>query len=512
MSDKNKQININIFVNILSFAVTTLTSFFMTPYIVNKVGMEAYGIIGLANSFTNYITIITSALNSMASRFIIIELHKNNDQEANIYFNSVLIANSIIAFIIMVPSLIFIFNIEKFLNISQNLVYDTKWTFFIIFFNFSLGLITSVFGIVYYAKNRLELGALRNLEGNIIRVLIIILLFNIVGVKVQMVSIATLITGIYSALFGLYYTRKMIPIIKVKYKFFRVKYVLMLIKSGIWNSIGRLSQILLDGLDLLIANIFIGGGIMGNISISKTFTSILITLISLISDSFLPQFLKAFTKEDENKSFEASIIMSMKYNGFAFNILCSLLIVFSLDLYKLWMPGEDAVLLNNLTMVGLGPIIISGSIYSLFSVFTVTNKVKQNSIALLITGVLSSITVFILLKLTDLGVYAIVGVSSFYGILRNLFFTPMYAAYCLKIKSTLFYKQIFKNIFYMFLLVMIFIFIKSFIIIDNWISFFMTGITCFIVGCILNFLLFLNKNEKSTILLKLKNKIRIINK
>lgn len=510
MTSKNKQININIFINILSFAVTTLTSFFMTPYIVNKVGMEAYGIIGLANSFTNYITIITSALNSMASRFIIIELHKNNDEEVNRYFNSVLISNSIIALLIMLPSLFFIFNIDKFLNISPNLIYDTKWTFLIIFLNFTLGLVTSVFGVVYYAKNRLELGALRSLEGNLMRIPIIIVMFNLIGFKVQMVSLATLITSLYSILFSLYYTIKMIPEISIDYKYFNIKYVFMLIKSGIWNSIGKLSQILLDGLDLLIANIFIGGSIMGSISISKTFTSILITLISLISDSFLPKFLKDFTKNDCNQSFENSILMSMRYTGFIFNILCSLLIVFSIDLYKLWLPEENVFLLNSLTILGLGPIIISGSIYSLFSVFTVTNKVRQNSIALLVTGILSSITVYIVLKCTNLGVYAIVGVSSFYGILRNLFFTPIYAAYCLKIKSRIFYKQILKNISSMTILIVMFLIIKNIIVINNWISFLFVGLICFILGIMMNIILFLNKEEKSLLLLKIKHLLKLV--
>lgn len=107
---KNKAVALNMIANVLSFGLSLLISFFLTPYVTQTVGIEAYGLIGLANSLTNYITVITAALNSMASRFIIIEFHKRNQEKANIYFNSVLIANTVLALIILIPSIWLLIN------------------------------------------------------------------------------------------------------------------------------------------------------------------------------------------------------------------------------------------------------------------------------------------------------------------------------------------------------------------------------------------------------------------
>lgn len=96
VSERNK-VFLNMFANVLSFVVSLVISFFLTPYITSSVGTEAYGLVGLANSFVNYIQVITAALNSMASRFIIIELHKKKSEEANKYFSSVLMANTFFA-------------------------------------------------------------------------------------------------------------------------------------------------------------------------------------------------------------------------------------------------------------------------------------------------------------------------------------------------------------------------------------------------------------------------------
>ena len=85
MKNNNRTVALNMIANVLSFGVSLIISFFLTPYITKNVGTEAYGLVGLANSFINYINVITAALNSMASRFIIIELHKKNTKKANIY-------------------------------------------------------------------------------------------------------------------------------------------------------------------------------------------------------------------------------------------------------------------------------------------------------------------------------------------------------------------------------------------------------------------------------------------
>ena len=63
-----------------------LISFFLSPYITKALGVEANGFVTLANQFVGYISLITIALTSMASRFISINIFKKNYEEANRYF------------------------------------------------------------------------------------------------------------------------------------------------------------------------------------------------------------------------------------------------------------------------------------------------------------------------------------------------------------------------------------------------------------------------------------------
>lgn len=497
-----KAVVLNMVANILSFGVSLVISFFLTPYITEHVGLEAYGLVGLANSFTNYITVITAALNSMASRFIIIELHRNDKERANQYFSSVLIANTVFALVLLIPAIYLICNLQ-ILNISDNLLFDARLTFAIIFVNFIIGLVGAFFGVVLYAKNLLWKGSFRTLEANILRVLLIIMFFTVLSGKIYYVAAATLITGLYTIAFNIYYTKKYVPELKVKRCYFSFKAIKVLVFSGVWNSITKLSQILLDGLDLLLSNLFIDGVMTGNVSIAKTIPSLYTSVVAMLSDSFYPQFLELYSKSKKDellKEIKQSINILSAISG----ICLSMLIVYAKDFYHLWLPGNDAELLSTLTILGTGTVLISGCVYSLYSIFSLTNRVKSNSIALLVTGILSTITTFVLLKFTGLGVYAIVGVSSFYGIIRNLTFTPIYAAKCLGLYKFTFYPVILKNLLNVAILVVIENIVKSFILPFSWAMLLVNGIINLVIGLVITAFIMFNKQQRKDLLKKIR--------
>ena len=74
--------------SMITYVVSMLVSFFLSPYIVENIGVEANGFIGLANNFISYASLITIALNALASRFITINIYRNNYENANKYFSS----------------------------------------------------------------------------------------------------------------------------------------------------------------------------------------------------------------------------------------------------------------------------------------------------------------------------------------------------------------------------------------------------------------------------------------
>jgi len=151
---------------------------------------------------------------------------------------------------------------------------------------------------------------------------------------------------------------------------------------------------------------------------------------------------------NNDKKLVGEINFSMKIVALFSNVLLVGIMCFGIPFYKLWLPHENYNLLNILTIITLLNNVVGTSINALFSIFTITNKLKVNSLVTLFTGFLNVLIVFILLKLNifknPIIVVALVSVVT--GVIKNLTFIPMYSAKCIGAKITAFYEPIIKSL------------------------------------------------------------------
>ena len=108
--------------------------------------------------------------------------------------------------------------------------------------------------------------------------------------------------------------------------YFDSKIIKELLSSGIWSVITKLGQILSDGLDLLITNIFINASAMGTLSVAKTLPSAISSLLVTISGIFSPQLTIYYAKGEIDRLVE-ELKKSMKISGLFTIIIMSAMIV-----------------------------------------------------------------------------------------------------------------------------------------------------------------------------------------
>lgn len=89
-----KRLAVNMAAQLLAFAVNMGISFFLARIIEEQIGQNTYGFVALANQFVLYAQIAVSALNTMASRFVTIHIHRGEKQTASEYFSSVFLETS----------------------------------------------------------------------------------------------------------------------------------------------------------------------------------------------------------------------------------------------------------------------------------------------------------------------------------------------------------------------------------------------------------------------------------
>lgn len=497
----NQMLVINMTSNFLSLAVTFGISFFLSPYIVKTVGVEAYGFVGLANNFISYASLITIALNSLAGRFITIAIHEQNYEKANRYYSSVFLANCLISSVLLLIGTIVWVYLEYLISIPASILWDVKLLFAALFINCIVSTVGSVFSVSTFATNKLYLASFRNIESSIIRAVVLVGLFALFSPKVSYLGITTLLTGVYCMAFNIHYMHKLLPELHIKRTSFDFAAVKELVSSGVWSLINRLGQILSDGLDLLVTNLFIDATAMGVLSLAKTVPSLITTVVGSMAGVFSPNFTILYAQK-KRKELVTAVKQSMKIMGVITNLPVIILVVCGKQFFSLWQPTQDARQLQILSLLTIGCIVISGGINCIYSVFAAVNKLKANSLAVVSSGLVSVLVTFVLVKFTSLGIYAVAGVSTVVAIIRNLAFTAPYGAKCLNLKWYVLYPDIFRPLVFAIASIVISVIVLMFIPSGGWIMLVIRAAITGILSIAFGFFIVLNKSDRALIISK----------
>ena len=329
------------------------------------------------------------------------------------------------------------------------LLHDVQLLWAFVFSNFFLSIIMSIYSVSTYAMNRSG----SHIHPYYVREIlsgIIFLIWNIsdlwkptlwlVGCSIPDQAPA------YTAFWNRRYTRQLLPqVSRCRYRQdFRWKKVWELVSLGAWNSLTRLGQQLLDGVDILLSGALIldGNASMTMLSLAKMVPTAISSLMGTVVGVFNPQITIAYA-EDNTENLVKIIKSCNRILIFIMSIPIAFLTAYGRDFYAMWQPTKDADMLQRLSLLAVGVLYVSMSIQVLYHVFIITKKVKWNSLVILGSGVLSFLSVTAFVEDNGSGSHGYFRLSSMLtGLLRNLIFTPIYAARCLKIRWNRFYSDI----------------------------------------------------------------------
>ena len=506
---KKKQIFLNIFANALAMLVSTGINFFLTPYITRTVGVEAYGFVPMASYFVSYVTIVTTAFNSMGSRFITVSLQKNDQKQANEYFSTIFFMNLGLAVICTTVFTFIVAFLTKLINIPQNITADVKIMFSLTFLSAVVTLIFNAFASATFCKNRLDLQSLIKIAGTVVRSVLIVILFGLFPAKVFYIGVAAISMNVVESLLNVVVYKKIMTELKIRRSDFKSKHIRTLFLSSVWNAVHQLSNILMTGLDLLIANIFISPTDSGILSVAKIMPSLLYTAIALIITAFGPQFVIDYAKGDKADSVLGTMDFSAKLMSFCSAVLVAGFIGLGKEFFTLWVPEQNANLLLLLATLTLIADAASYPIKAFDNIFTAADKLRWPAVSTLICGLLNVALMIPLLKFTNLGLYAVAGTSVVLIVIKDLCFKIPYIAKIVKVGIWYFWKYILKYALSVGLIIAVSLITKQLIPASNWLYLIIDACIVGCIGCSLNYFIILNKNDRKSVKAKFLNKLAI---
>ena len=498
----NRQLVINMIASLSTFAVGLGVRFFLTPYIVRSLGREAYGFVGLSADILSYTGLVTIALNSMAGRFVTIKYTAGDVEGANKYYSSVFFSNIVLAAFTMLFAAGCILYLEHIIQIPPHLIFDVKLLIGFLAINNVIGLITGIWGVSTFIKNRLDLTNVRGIIGNFINATLLLCLFAFFAPHIWYMGTAGLVMTLYVAITNKKFSQLLTPDLKVRLQDYDWRCVLDLIQSGAWNVVSRLGSIIGHEVDLLLANLFITPSAMGQFAIVRGIPFLVLSLFSTISSVFGPILtnLWAQNKMDEMRN---ELLKGVRILGFFANIPMVIFFVLSDSFYALWVPDQDANVLRWVTIFSCFGSIFSMPLEVLWNVFTITNKIKVSSLVMLTLQGIIFITWLVGLPLmtSEFGkLLFLCGAGTFWSVVKSLFFLPLYGAHCLKFDRLTFYSPLLKSILGFSILMVVSSTAKCFVRVDSWLMLFVLSIGVSIVGCVLNFYVILRSQDRLFIL------------
>lgn len=503
-----KRFTINMVANIVTFIINLLINFILSPFIVESLGVEANGFVTLSNTIVSYANVFTVALNSMFGRYISVEIHRGNQENAKRYYSTVFYANCMCAIVFSMIGIVFSANVDRVLEVPAELLIDVKLTFALTFANYIVGLLTTVFNVCTFVRNRLDLSSLSNIVQYFVRALGLFILFLFFPAHIFFVPLAGLLMTIVGRAMYASFAKKLTPELKIDRKLFTLSLAIKIIKEGAWFSLQQFNKILETGLDLLISNQMISGIAMGRLSIAKTVPNMIYQLTTTIANVFSPMYAESYA-ENKKEQLVKQVKLSISCMSIILMPIMIGFIVFGQDFYRLWQPTLDENSIKQvqvLSVLTVLPTLFNGYVEGLYYINILTKKVKASVLVSFGFSLAAIICEVVLLMTTNGGVYIIAGTSALFMSIRYLVFTPFYCAYVLEIKWYTFIKKLYKAVIISIIELVVFALLHRIMLIDSWLSFFVNAAITGLIGYIIAIIFVPTKDERKKMIQIVKKK------
>lgn len=505
--EQGKRLTLSIIFSLIAVLCSYAINFFVTPYITEQMGAEAYGFVSLAQNFVSYAGIISLALNSYAVRFISVAYHKSEFEKANKYFSSIYYANLVLGCVILLITILFVQKLDLFLDVPKSIVSDVKILFVLVFINFFISTIITVYSASAYIVNHLELVGIFNTLSNLTKATALILMYIFFKPTVWYMGACAVLAGMITLYSNAWITRRYTPELKGTIKNYNWGYVKEVVGNGIWNSINSLGNILNSGLDLIISNVMLSSLVMGQLAIAKTISSVFCSMTSIICQPFQPIFLQSYSSGN-TKELLGYLKFSMKISGMISNISFAGFVAIGMSFYKLWIPKQDIGLIYNLTMISIMGGIAEGVMYPAYYIYTLKIKNKVPCFVTMIGGMLNVVGMYLLISYTGMGVYSIVWTTAIIMSFINFLTNPLYMASCMEQKWWYFYPTIIRHVLSCCIMTVIFRCIANVLRVDSWMRLIGSVIVLGLVGILIHVVITMDKMDACN----LKTHLRIFRK
>lgn len=431
----------NLVANIAYFVVNVLIGILLVPYFVSTLGVAAYGLIPLATSITGYVAIVVQSLNTAVTRFLSVDLQREDFVAANRTFNTAFFGLTAIV-LIMVPIVVLVaYFIPAMFSVPAGQETGSMFLFLGVCGAFLLRAWSGNFTVQLFAYNRLDLQNLVNITNLLTQTALIVLLFNLFGPNLALVGGSYMVGALIASGIAILLARLICPYLHVSIQSFDRRKVRDLGEMGWWLVIDQIGALFLFQVDLIVVNLLFGALKAGEYAIALQWRILLQAIIMMLTAILIPTIL-AYYAQKKTDTLVTITKSAVKLLGLAIALPAGLICGFAPQLLTIWVGAEYADLATLMVLL-IAPFAATMSVQPLFSINVAYNKVRFPGIMTIVLGIANLVLAILIPSMTGWGYYGVAVAGAIVLTFRNTLFVPWYAAKILHGRMITYLKCIF---------------------------------------------------------------------
>ncbi|MFY0255854.1 oligosaccharide flippase family protein [Chitinophaga sp. 30R24] len=437
------EMSLNLGTNILALILNILLGLVVVPFYIAKIGVDGYGIIALATSFSAYLSIITIAIDAAVGRNFTLAMRKDDHDTSNaIYASSIFSAIGLIICILPLLGWL-LYRIEDVISYRGYPEGEMRWVFIAIITSFILTFIRGLFLVPAFASNKIYIQRIIAVLEIVVRTVLTFLLLNI-STGLSLIGIAFFLASLVSFVAALIWIVRKFPFLKLRLTNFDRKIVRYVASMSFWLVINQIGTLLFINIDIILLNKYYGATATGEFSTVAQWHTLLRSFAGVFVAIFTPVVYKYYAEKDFD-----NLVKFSKYSVVAMGLVLAvpigIIVAYSDVILRLWV-GERFTHFYPLMILLTGHLIFNLSVLPILSVNSVYNKVKVPGLTSFFVGILNLVLGILVIKFLDWGIYSVAIVSAVLLTVKNLIFSPTYAAKILQQKPWFYYPSILRGV------------------------------------------------------------------
>ncbi|MCM1567457.1 MAG: oligosaccharide flippase family protein [Dehalobacter sp.] len=463
----------NFIANAAYFIINMIIGILLVPYFISTLGIAAYGIIPLATSITGYVGYVIGSINSAVSRYLTVDLHKEDYVAANRTFNTAVFGLSAVILLMTPVTIIISYFIPRIFNIPVGQENDAILLFLGVFAAFMIRSWYGNFTVQLFAYNRLDYQNIVNIISILVQTGLIILLFKLYGPSLAFVGIAIMVGAISASFVALILSKRVCPHLKISIHSIDKSRLKDLSTMSWWSLVNNIGTVLFLQIDLVVVNLLFGATPTGQYAVALQVAVLLRSVVNTISGVLTPMTFTYYAKGQVNsliKMMKSAVKLVGLLIAFPIGLLCG----FAPQILTVWV-GSQYVSLAPLVILMTLHLTINLAVIPLFSINVAYNKIRLPGMVTFLMGGLNVVLAISLPLVAGWGFYGVAAAGAIVLTLKNAIFTPWYASKVMGINALTFIEPVLPGIIVTIVLAMLCYLIGIFVPITSFMALLLIG-------------------------------------